>query len=817
MTRLFRYAPTIVQKTAEVSFAPFIAKRYLFSLPFSLLKRVERIEPFNVMFKDKFFEKDFSGPEEIVLLRCVGHLHVAAIGTWLEDAETGEILCQGETTYGTDPKTDEGFLTAVTVDDYDPPLTFLADRMVRFVVDYNATQVHTGVMGYWFVLVANPVPVTAKDTKLTVDICIRPTCDASLLPFIDLDPFRTPETSVSKSETRQAGPSTSEGDNDCVDTITDSPSCTFGGLCDCEAFVNTPESSGCNGFYASAFGDLEVRSVCANYCGCDVTDALNNAMDSSQPDLAATPNALPAGCKDTLDTNPACGFGGLCECEDFVNLPESGGCGGTYSTEMGTIVVNDVCAAYCGECQNLSDGELFEATYAEVATMSMRDECRFSTEECKVALDNMYSCAEEKAGIENVDPLIRNFMVKYGKSIALENAKLGHPTLHDNQEDQVVEICPNDEAVLANINSTVSTPSPTPVTDTPADVAPVPEPASNNNCKDTLRNSPSCSFGGLCDCETFVNAPQTEGGCSGVYKSAFGDVEILSVCANYCGCPAEAAFATPTLSPSFCFSEDSTVEVFGKGTTAMKYLHVGDRVLVGASSTYESIYGFAHMERAGRADFLTIQTKGNDKGPLVVTADHLVSVNGKFLPAKSIQIGDVLQIGGEGNASAIVTKIKSGMKTGLYAPLTSSGTLLVNGVKASNYVSLKKEDHAEQVQFLAQHQFIHMVHSPLRVACLGISARICSNDYIDAKSGYLHFATFGLTLAALIEKMNIVLQTLVLILAVGFIGPLYCAEYILGAANVPRVLAGVAVIMAVVNWQNINVRATAKNLKLKMT
>ena len=748
------------------------------------------------------------------MLRCVGHLHVAAIGTWLEDAETGEILCQGETVYGTDPETDEGFLTAVNVDDYNPPLAFPADRMVRFVVDYNATQVHTGVMGYWFVLVANPVQVTSKDTKLTVDLCIPSTCDASLLPFIDLNPFQTPATSVKKSETRQSDPATTEENDDCVDTIADSPSCTFGGLCDCETFVNAPESSGCNGFYASAFGDLEVRSVCANYCGCDVTDAVNNAMDSSLSDLAETPNALPSGCKDTLELNPACGFGGLCECEDFVNLPESGGCGGTYITDMGTIVVNDVCAAYCGECQGLSEGELFEATYVEVATMSMRDQCRFSTEECNAALNNMYACAKEKPGIENVDPLIRNFLVKYGKSMALENAKLGHPTLHDNQEDQVVDICPNDEAVPAN--TTASTTSPAPVSSTPSTEAPAPAPASNNNCQDTLRNSPSCSFGGLCDCETFVNAPQTEGGCSGVYKSAFGDVEILSVCANYCGCPAEAALATPTPSPSFCFSEDSTVEVLGRGTTTMKHLHVGDRVLVGDSNAYEIVYGFAHMDREGRAEFLTIKTKDHDKRPLEVTPDHLVSVNGKYLPAKSIRIGDVLQTEGEGNTPAIVTKIKSGWKTGLYAPLTSSGTLLVNGVKASNYVTLKKEDNAEQVQFLAHHWFIHMVHSPLRVACLGISASICSNDHIDEENGYLHFATLGLTLAALIEKLNSVLQFFVFILAVGFFGPLYCAECILGAAIVPSVVAGVAFFMAVMNRWNLNVRTAAKNLKLKM-
>ena len=37
--------------------------------------------------------------------------------------------------------------------------------------------------------------------------------------------------------------------------------------------------------------------------------------------------------------------------------------------------------------------------------------------------------------------------MKHGHSVALENAKLGHPSLHADQEDQVVGICPGDQEV----------------------------------------------------------------------------------------------------------------------------------------------------------------------------------------------------------------------------------------------------------------------------------------------------------------------------------------------------------------------------------
>lgn len=88
------------------------------------VQRIVREEPFNVMFKEGFFAGDYSGPDEVRLFRCVGHLHVAAIGMWLEDAVTGEKLCSGVGSYGTDPSQDKGFLTAIHVDDYEEPKTF---------------------------------------------------------------------------------------------------------------------------------------------------------------------------------------------------------------------------------------------------------------------------------------------------------------------------------------------------------------------------------------------------------------------------------------------------------------------------------------------------------------------------------------------------------------------------------------------------------------------------------------------------------------------------------------------------------------------
>lgn len=240
------------------------------------VQRLVREEPFNKMFKSGFFLDDYDGPDMVRLFRCVGHLHVAAIGMWIEDVETGEILCSGEGTYGTDPKEDKGFLTAIHVDNYDEPKVFPADRMVRFITEYNATELHTGVMGLYFVFVDSGELITADDTALTVNICMNPACDTSMLPRVTME-------DVSNGEV-------------CENTLADSPACQFGGLCDCQDVINAAESTGCGGVYSTDQGSMDVNSVCAKSCGCPSTT-----------------------CSDALPNTRFCTAAQICDCETFVN------------------------------------------------------------------------------------------------------------------------------------------------------------------------------------------------------------------------------------------------------------------------------------------------------------------------------------------------------------------------------------------------------------------------------------------------------------------------------------------------------------------
>lgn len=77
--------------------------------------------------------------------------------------------------------------------------------------------------------------------------------------------------------------------------------------------------------------------------------------------------------------------------------------------------------------------------------------------------------------------------------------------------------------------------------------------------------------------------------------------------------------------------------------------------------------------------------------------------------ADTIKEGDVLQgFGGP----ATVSRVRSVDKKGLYAPLTNNGKLLVDGIKASSYISLQPTTEYVELQggvsVMAHHDLAHL-------------------------------------------------------------------------------------------------------------
>lgn len=215
--------------------------------------------------------------------------------------------------------------------------------------------------------------------------------------------------------------------------------------------------------------------------------------------------------------------------------------------------------------------------------------------------------------------------------------------------------------------------------------------------------------------------------------------------------------------PALCFSEISTVQVQNVGSVAMKDLELGSRVLT-QSGSYEPVYAWGHKHATKSAEFLQLQTK---ESKLEMTGGHLVFLEGKANPvrADSVKVGDTLQ----GNNNGKVKKIKAIQRNGVYTPLTPSGTVVVDGIVASSYISLQKNaDEFVQFQggissYLSFQDAIHMVLSPFRMLCMGVSSKL-GNIYTE--EGVPLYAAYGMEFASWVEQQNIVVQ-LILFLAVG--------------------------------------------------
>eukprot|EP00547_Thalassionema_nitzschioides_P003168 CAMPEP_0194211888 /NCGR_PEP_ID=MMETSP0156-20130528/11295_1 /TAXON_ID=33649 /ORGANISM="Thalassionema nitzschioides, Strain L26-B" /LENGTH=899 /DNA_ID=CAMNT_0038939575 /DNA_START=94 /DNA_END=2790 /DNA_ORIENTATION=+ len=174
-----------------------------------------------------------------------------------------------------------------------------------------------------------------------------------------------------------------------------------------------------------------------------------------------------------------------------------------------------------------------------------------------------------------------------------------------------------------------------------------------------------------------------------------------------------------------CFPGKATCEVLGKGQVPMKDLKLGDLVSI-EGETYEKVYSFGHYSPYVQAEYLQLSTASRK---LEISKDHMVFVEGgRSLPASSIKLGDKIETSsGEYNAVESIEKV---VRQGAYAPFTTSGTIVVNGVKASSFVSFQGSetlliggvDSRLTYQFLA-----HSFEMPHRVWCSYFSS--CSVEY----------------------------------------------------------------------------------------
>ena len=140
------------------------------------------------------------------------------------------------------------------------------------------------------------------------------------------------------------------------------------------------------------------------------------------------------------------------------------------------------------------------------------------------------------------------------------------------------------------------------------------------------------------------------------------------------------------------------------------------------------------------------------------------------ITAESLKVGDVLAGVEESKSGHIHKIVKITRHDGVYAPLTPSGTILVDGIHASTYVSLLEKGYmmGDEYPQLAngmnlpwsQHSLIHIWLAPYRIVCLGISSSLCNQFVVDGKPLWVDS---GMKLVALAEEnANSILQLILL-------------------------------------------------------
>jgi len=222
----------------------------------------------------------------------------------------------------------------------------------------------------------------------------------------------------------------------------------------------------------------------------------------------------------------------------------------------------------------------------------------------------------------------------------------------------------------------------------------------------------------------------------------------------------EGGDGSAAASTSPCFSRFNDVEVQGQGMTSMDSIKVGDYVRSGTD--FSRVFSLAHLDHEFEADFLQIYADGLQK-PLEITGMHMLFSSGKAVRADEVSVGDML---GESK----VSEIKSVKRTGVYAPITESGDIVVNGILASSYFAF-----LDQVPF-NQHVMSHFFFAPHRMMC-SFDFKMCENE--GHTNGYTNWAAWAIQLMEKANEFVAPVQVFLAVSALPFISAAYGFEQML--------------------------------------
>jgi len=233
-----------------------------------------------------------------------------------------------------------------------------------------------------------------------------------------------------------------------------------------------------------------------------------------------------------------------------------------------------------------------------------------------------------------------------------------------------------------------------------------------------------------------------------------------------------------------CFSARNTVQVQNVGTITMDKLRIGDYVKTD-NGRFEPVYSFGHYSTTnkGRSQqqknvFLQIHASGLTT-PLELSDDHMVFIlqdnnnqRRKAIAANKINVGDTLILVNDNNnnesdedeTTTVVTKITTISRyDGAFAPFTPSGTIVVNNILASNYVSLMNDDGDTTTPWWMQ----SVAHGAVWFRRLYCGNNGCLEETYDTKDGIADWVRIPLSVGKFIadKKNNSTIVTALLLIA----------------------------------------------------
>jgi len=204
----------------------------------------------------------------------------------------------------------------------------------------------------------------------------------------------------------------------------------------------------------------------------------------------------------------------------------------------------------------------------------------------------------------------------------------------------------------------------------------------------------------------------------------------------------------------------------------MDAIKVGDFVRT-SDDDFSRVFSLAHLDHNFEADFLQIYSEGLEK-PLEITAMHMLFSSGKAVRADEVTVGDML-------GQSKVLEIKSVKRTGVYAPITESGDIVVSGIRASSYFAF-----LDRVPF-NQHVMSHFFFAPHRMMC-SFDFKMCENE--GHTNGYTNWAYWAIQIMEKANEFVAPVQCFLAVSALPFMSAAYGFEQMILAPFTTLAIVG---------------------------